>query len=59
MGDMADYYGAYDGETYEDSIAFWQQSQNLLKDCPVCKAPMEISKKGNNYCSKKCWLKEP
>ena len=33
------------------------QQQQLDKVCPKCGAPMKMSKKGNVYCSAKCWLK--
>lgn len=33
------------------------QQQILDKPCPKCGAEMKMSKKGNPYCSAKCWLK--
>lgn len=27
-----------------------------LGNCPKCSAPMLMSKKGNAYCSEKCWI---
>lgn len=51
---VADLYRE-DWPTYEDDYFDWLEEHNKLTKCPDCGSPMNISKKGNKYCSSLCW----